>query len=95
MESKILIVDDERSVLQHVKTLLNTFGYKSGYIPRAELLVKRLENESFDLILLDINMPGIDGITALKQLKKHSLFKDILCMLCLATTNCKMMKMAE
>jgi CheY-like chemotaxis protein len=77
MESKILIVDDERSVLQHVKTLLNTFGYKSGYIPRAELLVKRLENESFDLILLDINMPGIDGITALKQLKKHSLFKDI------------------
>jgi CheY-like chemotaxis protein len=77
MESKILIVDDERTVLKQVKILLDNFGYKCAFIPRAQILLNRLEHESFDLILLDINMPGIDGITALKLLKKHSVHKDI------------------
>ncbi len=71
MNNKILIIDDEKAVLQQVKELIDSFGYQSAYIPRADLLFKRLESESFDLILLDVNMPVIDGITALQELKKH------------------------
>ncbi|MBF0288975.1 MAG: response regulator [SAR324 cluster bacterium] len=73
---KILVVDDEPANLKQVKTHLTSFGYESATLPKAEFLFKRLESEgpvqeSFDLILLDINMPGIDGITALKRLKNH------------------------
>ena len=77
MGNKILVVDDEKTVIQHVRALLDSFGYKSAYVHRAHILMKRLESELFDLILLDINMPGIDGITGLKQLKEHPVYKDI------------------
>lgn len=77
MQNKILIVDDEKAVIHQVKALLDSFGYKTFYIPRAQFLIKRLETETFDLILMDINMPGIDGIKALKQLKSNFLYENI------------------
>lgn len=77
MEHKILIVDDEKSVVQQVKSLLDLFGYSSFYIPRAQFLLKRLENENFDLILMDINMPGINGIEALQIVKSNSEYSHI------------------
>jgi len=75
--NKILIVDDERTVIQQVDSLLESFGYKSDFIPKANFLIKKLETETFDLILMDINMPGIDGITALKMIKENHHYKDI------------------
>lgn len=69
--SKILIVDDEIQVAHQIKELLKNYGHKAGFIPRGEFLFKRLEAEMFDLILLDIHMPGTDGITLLEELKQH------------------------
>ncbi len=89
MTNKILIVDDERSVILQVKTLIDSFGYKSFYIPRAQFLIKRLESESFDLILLDINMPGISGIDALKMLKSNPKFTNIPVIMMTGETNAK------
>jgi len=77
MKNRILIVDDERTVIQQVDSLLESFGYQSDFIPRADLLLKKLELTPFNLILLDINMPGTDGLTALKILKNHPIYKDI------------------
>jgi|GEM_PF-2646659 len=74
---QILIVDDDRQVIKQVSTLLRSMGYIYGFIPRPEFLFKRLRDESFDLILMDINMPGVDGITLLKQLKVHPDYQDI------------------
>ena len=87
MEGKILIVDDERTVIQQVKTLLDGFGYKSGFIPKADFLFKRLDSGPVDLILLDINMPGIDGITMLKRLKEHTEYSKIPVIMMTGDTN--------
>lgn len=70
LRASILVIDDEPANLQQVKAHLVSFGYEASILPRADFLFKRLESESFDLILLDINMPGMDGITALKKLKE-------------------------
>ncbi len=75
--NKILVVDDERQVIQHIGSLLQGYGYEFGFIARPELLFKRLEDEPFDLILLDINMPQVDGISLLRQLKQHPHFQTI------------------
>jgi len=87
MKSKILIIDDERTVIQQVDSLLESFGYQSDFIPKADYMLKKLENATFDLILMDINMPGIDGLTALKNLKSHTAYHSIPVIMMTADTN--------
>jgi class 3 adenylate cyclase len=77
MTSKILIVDDEPQIIQHIRILLKEESYSVGFITHPNLLFERLESDSIHLILLDINMPNIDGLTLLSQLKKHPSFQTI------------------
>ncbi len=74
---RILIVDDDRHVCQQLRKLLSTFQYSSGFILQPELLFPRLEQSAFDLILLDINLPRLNGLTLLKQLKAHPEYQKI------------------
>ena len=67
--SNILIVDDEPGNLQQIKLSIIALGYGAMVLPKADYLFQRLETASVDLILLDVNMPGVDGVTALRQLK--------------------------
>jgi len=79
--NKILIVDDEKQVIQQVSNLIQNLGYEIAFITRADHLFLRLEEESFDLILLDINLAGTDGITLLKEIKaqqKYALLNVIM-----------------
>ncbi|OJJ18538.1 hypothetical protein BKI52_23285 [marine bacterium AO1-C] len=75
--SKILILDDERQVIQQVSTLLETFGYDYDFIPKADFLFRKLDSDHFDLILLDINMAGRDGVSLLRELKSTEAYHDI------------------
>ncbi|MBF0287313.1 MAG: response regulator [SAR324 cluster bacterium] len=69
--AKLLIIDDDPQVVQQVRALLSTQGYVSGFITKPEFLFPKLKVETFDLFLMDVNMPGTDGIMLLKQLKAH------------------------
>ncbi len=75
--AKILIVDDERPVVEQLRELLSQFGYSSNFITRTNFLFPVLEKDPFDLILMDINMPGTNGVTLLKQLQRHPIYKSI------------------
>lgn len=75
--SKVLILDDERQVIQQVSTLLDSFGYDYDFIPKADFLFRKLDSDDFDLILLDINMAGRDGVSLLRELKSTEQYKDI------------------
>ncbi|MGK5090493.1 response regulator [Deltaproteobacteria bacterium TL4] len=74
---KILIVDDDPQVFQHLRALLQQYGYEYGFITHPKYVFQRLEDDAFDLILLDLNMPEIGGITILKQLKEAPKFQAI------------------
>ncbi len=69
MPKKILVIDDEKSILQSLAGILSDEGFIPVCVDSAEEGLKRLKSEMIDLVLLDIWMPGMDGIEALKQIK--------------------------
>jgi two-component system nitrogen regulation response regulator NtrX len=70
MFPSILIVDDEPSILQSLGGLLRDEGYAVITASNGYEALKRIETEAPDLVVLDIWMPGIDGIETLREIKK-------------------------
>ena len=70
MNSRILIVDDRPKNIQILANHLTNDGYDVEYATSGKEAIKILEKEDFDLILLDVMMPGIDGFETCKRIKK-------------------------
>jgi len=66
----ILIVDDEDSIRLSLEGILEDEGFNTSFAANGENCLSMLTAEDPDLILLDIWMPGIDGLETLKQIKK-------------------------
>ena len=78
MFPSILIVDDEPSIVQSLKGLLSDEGFEVMTAPNGYEALKTIERESPDLVLLDIWMPGIDGIETLKEIKSNNPFIQVI-----------------
>lgn len=75
MPYKILIIDDEPAIVDIVRLSLNEEGYTTiGALGGEEGIELALQHNP-DLIILDIKMPGMDGIETLKNLRKHAALK--------------------
>ena len=66
---KILIVDDEEDVLELVRYNLNRSGYQIETASSGEEALSKARKSSPDLIILDLMLPGIDGLEVCKKLK--------------------------
>ena len=67
---KILIVDDEIGIREIIKEYLDFADYEYDEASDGMQAMKMLKQEDFDLVILDIMMPGVDGISVLKELRK-------------------------
>jgi DNA-binding response OmpR family regulator len=65
MVGRVLIVDDEDTLRLTIKTRLASAGFETESAVDGEEALEKLKGASFDVVLLDINMPRMDGITAL------------------------------
>lgn len=70
LQAKVLLVDDEVDFLTTLAERLETRGMKVSTATRGEEAVARVEGEGFDLIILDLAMPGMDGLETLKRIKE-------------------------
>ena len=78
MFPSILIVDDEPSILRSLSGLLSDEGFEVFTASNGYEALKFIDSESPDLVLLDIWMPGIDGIETLKEIKKNNSFIQVI-----------------
>ena len=78
MFPSVLIVDDEISILRSLSGLLSDEGFEVMTAANGYEALKVVDTESPDLVLLDIWMPGIDGIETLKEIKKNNPFIQVI-----------------
>ncbi|MCK5707957.1 MAG: response regulator [Candidatus Aureabacteria bacterium] len=76
-KKKILVVDDHGSLRYVLSFDLNKVGYEAIGAANAEEGLKKAATESPDLIIMDMMMPGIDGLEATRLLKRDEKTKNI------------------
>lgn len=69
-QSTVLIVDDEPSIRISLRTILSGLGYVIVEAARGEEALALVRTAQFDVVLLDINMPGIGGIEVCRLMRK-------------------------
>ena len=72
MTKKILVIDDSASLRQVVSIALKGAGYEVIEAEDGQQALKRLDNNRVHLAICDVNMPVMDGITFVKEVKKRS-----------------------
>lgn len=68
--TKVLIVDDEEIICTLFAEILQQYGYQTATETDGRKMLERLWQEHFDVLLLDLMMPGINGIQLLRQLRQ-------------------------
>jgi DNA-binding response OmpR family regulator len=71
MDAKILIVDDDPLLLQLVEHILERDGCKTITAMDGEEALKKVETEKPDLVILDVMIPGIDGLDVCRRLRSQ------------------------
>jgi two-component system response regulator HydG len=69
--ASILIVDDLLSIHEMLDAVIQPTGFATAFATDGEMALTRYRSEPFDVVLADIDMKPVDGITLLKQLKVH------------------------
>jgi two-component system nitrogen regulation response regulator NtrX len=72
---KVLIIDDEKNICLTIKDILEDEGFETDYSLNFNDGFKKIKEEMFDVVFLDIWLPDIDGNEGLKEIKKY--FPDI------------------
>lgn len=72
MSHSIYIADDERNIRDLIKSFLESDGYEVSAFETGDELKAAFDEKPADLVILDIMMPGTDGLTVCKQLREES-----------------------
>jgi len=92
---RILVVDDEAAVRESLNDWLMEDDYEVGLAASGEDAVSMAQENSWDVILLDLKMPGMDGLETLKRLKKMMPEAEVLMMTAFATIDTAVQAMKE
>ena len=68
--NKILLVDDEESIVKSLQQDFKQEGYEITIALSGEEAIEKLRDQQFDMVLSDLAMPGVDGIAVLNEAKK-------------------------
>ena len=72
MAKRILLVDDEPLIVKGLKYSLEQDGYQTDSAADGEEALNKFFNEPFDLILLDVMLPKLDGIEVCQRIREKS-----------------------
>ncbi len=69
---KILIVDDDPGLSSLLERFFTSKGYRARAVPNTEQMDRLLQREVFNLVVLDLMLPGEDGLSACKRLRQQN-----------------------
>lgn len=72
MQAKILIIEDEEDIARLITLYLKREGIESDWCETGEEGLEKLKDNNYDLLVLDINLPGIDGFEVLQKIRKNN-----------------------
>lgn len=75
---QILVIEDEIQLARRVSSSLQQAGHELRTTNRGETALSLLENTTFDLLLIDVRLPGIDGFEVLRQLRRQKIASRVL-----------------
>ncbi|MDY0292026.1 MAG: sigma-54 dependent transcriptional regulator [Desulfuromonadaceae bacterium] len=68
-QSHILVVDDEAVIREALRRILESGGHKATCVSSGHAALEKIQEESFNLVITDLKMPGMNGIEVLKSIK--------------------------
>lgn len=77
MSNSIMVVDDEPGLCDLVKAILGRRDYEVSAVQEGEKALLKIEEKTPDLLLLDINMPGLDGWDVLRELYRRDTIDEV------------------
>jgi DNA-binding NtrC family response regulator len=77
-DARILLVDDEVVFANNMSKLLTRRGYQIKAVNSGDEALRALMDNPFDVMVLDLKMPGMDGIATMQEMRKLGLFTEIL-----------------
>lgn len=77
MAKKILVIDDSESIRELVGMILENAGYEVERADDGQQAITRLDGREFNLILTDLNMPNMDGISLIKHVRTMDRYKTL------------------
>jgi DNA-binding response OmpR family regulator len=87
MKIKILLVDDEKEFIDTLATRLEIRKFSVSIAYSGQEALDLMKHDSFDVVVLDVLMPGIDGIETLKRMKEKAPLTQIIMLTGNATVN--------
>ena len=75
---KVLMVDDEVVFCENMTKLLNTRGYQAKAVNEGEEAIRVLKKEAYDVVVLDLKMPGMNGIDILRKLNELNVSSQVI-----------------
>ena len=75
--TKVLVVEDTPLNMELVTDILESQGFTVDKAENGEEAIKKAKSDAYDLILMDISLPGIDGIEATKAIKSEPEYRDV------------------
>lgn len=78
LDTKILIVDDEPAMARSIQGVLSLVGLKASSVSGGYAAIEELTNTRYDLVLLDLNMPDIDGTEVLSHLHDNQIKTNVI-----------------
>jgi DNA-binding response OmpR family regulator len=77
MAKRILVVDDDENILNLERTILEQKGFEVVVAQGGAEALKLLADHVYDLVLLDVMMPEVDGFTVCRKIKEDARLKDV------------------
>jgi CheY-like chemotaxis protein len=93
--SYVLIVDDDIAVAQAIANLVSLFDWKTRIVHGPRTAIQALQAEPPALILLDLNIPGVDGLEVCRYIKRDPFAKDTIVVFVTAEDDPGMMEKAR